>query len=230
MMIALVDDGDAHPRAGKFQRGRESAESCAHDDDMMQFRTPGKGYRELSACLDRRSILAVVNTLCLRALLPLTAILSSAAEIHAAEQAHNIVLASCRVAHLARAARCGSYGVPENPEKPGARRLSIRVVVIPAANAPALADPIVVLQGGPGEDAIGSAGFYAERFAPLLDNRDLLLLDQRGSGRSGALPCTLYSPGDPAASLRDVFPVAACQRRAQRREARADLTQDTFDR
>src|SRR5258707_7796397 len=231
MMIALVDDGDAHPRAGKFQRGRESAESCAHDDDMMQFRTPGKGIASLAhAWTGDPFILAVVNTLCLRALLPLTAILCCAAEIHAAEQAHNIVLASCRVAHLARAARCGSYGVPENPEKPGARRLSIRVAVIPAANAPTLADPIVVLQGGPGEDVIGSAGFYAERFAPLLDNRDLLLLDQRGSGRSGALPCTLYSTGDPAASLRDVFPVAAVKRCAQRLEARADLTQYTFDR
>src|SRR5258708_12532814 len=56
MMIALVDDGNAHPRAGKFQRGRESAEACAHDDDMMQVRPPRKGYRELSACPDPRSI------------------------------------------------------------------------------------------------------------------------------------------------------------------------------
>jgi pimeloyl-ACP methyl ester carboxylesterase len=158
------------------------------------------------------------------------AILCPVPETHAVEHAHSIVLTSCRFADLARTARCGSYSVPENPDKPGARRLSISIVVIPAANGPALADPIVVLQGGPGEDAIGSAGFFAERFATLLDNRDLLLVDQRGSGKSGALPCTLYSTGDPAASLRDVFPVAPVKRCAQRLEARADLTQYTYDR
>ena len=102
-----------------------------------------------------------------------------------------MALAPCRFADLTRAARCGTLSVPENPDKPGGRRLSISVVVIPATHAPALPDPIVVLQGGPGEDTIGSAGFYAERFAPLLDDRDLLLVDQRGTGKSGALPCTL---------------------------------------
>jgi pimeloyl-ACP methyl ester carboxylesterase len=175
-------------------------------------------------------ILAVVKSFFLCALFTLSAALSCVPAVHAAEHAHAIVLASCRFPDLARAARCGTYSVAENPDKPGGRRLSISVVVIPATNAPALADPLVVLQGGPGEDTIGSAAFYAERFAPLLDNRDLLLIDQRGTGKSGALPCTLYSAGDPAASLRDLFPVAAVKRCARHLEARGDLTQYTFDR
>jgi pimeloyl-ACP methyl ester carboxylesterase len=170
-----------------------------------------------------------VNTLRLRALLCLTALVYLPV-IHAAEEKRTIALASCRFADLTRAARCGTLSVPENPDKPGGRRLSISVVVIPATHAPALPDPIVVLQGGPGEDTIGSAGFYAERFAPLLDDRDLLLVDQRGTGKSGALPCTLYSAGDPGASLRDMFPVAAVKRCVARLETRADLTQYTFDR
>ncbi len=57
-----------------------------------------------------------------------------------------------------------------------------------------------------------------------------MLIDQRGTGKSGALPCTLYSSADPASSLRDVFPVAALKRCVQRLQARADLTQYTFDR
>jgi pimeloyl-ACP methyl ester carboxylesterase len=173
---------------------------------------------------------AVVNTFRLCALLTLTAILSCMTETHAGEQAHGIVLTSCRFADLARAARCGSYSVPENPDKPHGRRLSISVAVIPASHAPSLADPIVVLQGGPGEDSISSAAYFAERFAPLLDDRDLLLVDGRGTGRSGALPCNLYSSSDPAAVLRDVFPVAAVKRCAQHLDARADLTQYTYDR
>jgi pimeloyl-ACP methyl ester carboxylesterase len=172
---------------------------------------------------------ADVTTFWLRALLSLT-VLFYVSAVHAAEDKRTLVLAACRFADVARAARCGTLSVPENPDKPGGRRLSLSVAVIPATRAPALADPIVVLQGGPGEDAIGSAGFYAARFAPLLDDRDLLLVDQRGTGKSGALPCTLYSAGDPAASLRDVFPLAAVKRCVQRLKARADLTQYTFDR
>jgi len=168
-----------------------------------------------------------VNTFWLRVL---PAILLAVPALHAVADEPNIVLAPCRFADLARAARCGTLSVPENPDKPGGRRLSISVAVIPAANAAALADPIVILQGGPGEDSISSAGFFAERFASLLDNRDLLLVDQRGTGKSGALPCALYSAGDPAASLRDVFPLAVIKRCAQRLKARADLTQYTFDR
>jgi pimeloyl-ACP methyl ester carboxylesterase len=170
-----------------------------------------------------------VSTLWLRTLLSLTVLFYLPA-IHAAEDKGTIAFASCRFADLTRAARCGTLSVPENPDKPGGRRLSISVVVIPATHAPALSDPIVVLQGGPGEDTISSAGFFAERFAPLLDDRDLLLVDQRGTGKSGALPCTLYSAGDPGASLHDMFPVAAVKHCAARLEARADLTQYTFDR
>lgn len=169
-----------------------------------------------------------MNALWLRALL-LLAVFSWPA-MHAAEAEGTLVLASCRFADLTRAARCGTLSVPENPAKPHGRQLPISVAVIPATHSPALSDPIVVLQGGPGEDSIGSAEFYAQRFAPLLDDRDLLLVDQRGTGKSAALPCNLYSAGDPAASLRDIFPLDAAKRCVQRLEARADLTQYTFDR
>jgi pimeloyl-ACP methyl ester carboxylesterase len=148
----------------------------------------------------------------------------------AAEHARSLPLAPCRFAELARPARCGTLDVAENPARAQGRRLSINVAVIPAPVTPALADPIVVLMGGPGEDAIGSAGFYAGRFASLLNDRDLVLIDQRGTGKSGALPCALYSLKDPAASLRDVFPIAAVKRCAQRLEAHADLTQYLFAR
>jgi pimeloyl-ACP methyl ester carboxylesterase len=168
-----------------------------------------------------------MNTFWLRAL---PAIFLCVPTLHAAANEPSIALSACRFADLTRAARCGVLSVAENPDKPGGRRLSISVVVIPATPAPALADPIVVLQGGPGEDTISSAGFFAERFAPLLADRDLLLVDQRGTGKSGALPCILYTATDPAASLRDVFPLAAVKRCAQRLKARADLTQYTYDR
>ena len=146
------------------------------------------------------------------------------------KQPGRIVLSPCRVPDFEQTARCGVLDVPENPAKPKGRRLSISVAVIPALAQPALADPIVVLMGGPGEDAIPAAGLLAEQFAALRQDRDLLLVDQRGTGQSGALPCAVYSPKDPAISLRDLFPPEAVKRCVQRLRANADLTQYTYDR
>jgi pimeloyl-ACP methyl ester carboxylesterase len=152
-----------------------------------------------------------------------------AAGLQLPAQRGTIVLSPCRVPDFKDDARCGVLDVPEDPNKPDGRRLSIAVAVIAAVTQPALTDPIVVLMGGPGEDAITAAGLFADQFADLRQNRDLLLVDQRGTGRSGPLPCDLYSAEDPAASLRDVFPPAAVKRCAQRLRTRADLTQYTYD-
>jgi pimeloyl-ACP methyl ester carboxylesterase len=136
-----------------------------------------------------------------------------------------LVLSSCRIRGVAQPARCGALDVPENPDRPAGRRLRISAVVIPATVGPALPDPIVVLMGGPGEESISEAAEFADRFAPLRRDRDLLLVDQRGTGRSGALRCNLYSTEEAAASLRDVFPLSAVKRCERRLRARADLTQ-----
>jgi pimeloyl-ACP methyl ester carboxylesterase len=78
--------------------------------------------------------------------------------------------------------------------------------------------------GGPGEDAISAAADYAAQFAPLLKDRNLLLVDQRGTGQSAALHCDLFSPATAADSLRDLFPPAAVEKCERRLAATADLT------
>jgi len=137
-------------------------------------------------------------------------------------------LTPCNITGLAEPARCGALEVPENPQRPNGRQLSIGVVVIPATVAPARPDPIAVLMGGPGEDAIGDAADLAARFAALRKDRDLLLVDQRGTGQSGALHCDLYSPENPSASMRDLFPLDAVKRCEQQLSEHADLTQYTY--
>ena len=134
-------------------------------------------------------------------------------------------LSSCTLPDLNQAARCGVINVPENPARPAARLLAIHFAVVPAIDSSALTDPIVPLMGGPGEDAISAAALYAQQFSSLRANRDLLLVDQRGTGQSAALRCDLYSSGDPAVSLRDVFPLAAVRSCERNLRARADLTQ-----
>jgi len=148
--------------------------------------------------------------------------------IHALAGAPRLAAHPCQLPDVQRPVRCAVLEVPENPERPEGRRLAIHVAVVTASSAKAQADPIAVLMGGPGEEAIGAASIYVKQFAPLLVDRDLLLVDQRGAGKSAPLPCPLYSSRAPADSLRDFFPLHAIEDCKHRLQATADLTRYTF--
>lgn len=147
----------------------------------------------------------------------------------AAATAEKLTTASCVLPGVARPARCGVLSVLEDPHRPEGRRLPIHVAVVLAASGKALSDPIVVLMGGPGEDAISAASLYSAQFVALLRDRDLLLVDQRGTGQSAALNCELFSPKRAAESLRDFFPLAAVESCKRHLQTAADLRRYTFD-
>ena len=69
-----------------------------------------------------------------------------------------------------------------------------------------------------------------DRFAPMLNDRDLLLVDQRGTGQSGALRCHFFSANDPAESLQNLFPPARVEGCAKDLATHADLTQYSYQR
>jgi pimeloyl-ACP methyl ester carboxylesterase len=137
-------------------------------------------------------------------------------------------LSPCKLPSVTRAAKCGSVEVPENWDKPAGRKLSIAVAVVTAELGGAQKDPIVPLMGGPSESAIAVAQDYAEQWGPMLRDRDLLLVDQRGAGKSGPLTCKLFDPKNPAASLRDLFPAARVEQCMTELGSRVDLTQYTY--
>jgi pimeloyl-ACP methyl ester carboxylesterase len=141
-----------------------------------------------------------------------------------------VALQPCSIHGIKRSARCGAIEVPENPDQRGSRKLEIHFMVIPAASGHPRPDPIVPLLGGPGEAAIDAAEMYVDRLAPMLNDRDLLLVDQRGAGRSGALRCHFFSPDDPAQSLQNLFPPAAVEMCAKDLANHADLTQYSYGR
>ena len=197
------------------------------------------GYRYLRRNRELRS--SRVWATGLLVLLPLTAViwvqLGSVAKAaivggppRSAESLGAIQLSSCELSGVPQPARCGVLDVPENPNQPAGRHLKISVAVIPAIGGQPRPDPIAVLTGGPGESAIGLAEIYASRLAPLRQDRDILLVDQRGTGRSAALDCELFSPEQPEASLRDLFPLTPVEKCESRLSAQADLTQYTADR
>ena len=88
-------------------------------------------------------------------------------------------------------ARCGTIVVPESYQGVGEPTpIRLRVVVLPAIDTPAAPDPIVVLQGGPGQAATTLADFYGgESWAPARRTREIVLIDQRGTGGSNPLDC-----------------------------------------
>jgi pimeloyl-ACP methyl ester carboxylesterase len=81
-------------------------------------------------------------------------------------------------------ARCGTFVVPENRTKPNGRTIGLHVVVLPAFSKPARKDAVTYLAGGPGEAATEKAANLSEQLRALNMYRDILLVDQRGTGRS----------------------------------------------
>lgn len=86
-------------------------------------------------------------------------------------------------------AECGRLAVPENPAAPHGRQIGLRVAVVPAVSTRKQPDPLFILAGGPG---MGAASFYtsvAPAFGRIHRDRDIVLVDQRGTGGSNALNC-----------------------------------------
>ncbi len=127
--------------------------------------------------------------------------------------APTLALSPCELVHPLRLtvvpAECGVLSVAENPADPHSRRIGLHVARVPAISRRKLADPLFVLAGGPGQAASAFYATVAGAFARINRDRDIVLLDQRGTGGSNLLDCpedeeTLYRASDAqiAASTR----------------------------
>jgi pimeloyl-ACP methyl ester carboxylesterase len=118
-------------------------------------------------------------------------------------------------------ARCGALTVFENRATRQGRTIDLAVVVFPARSATPRA-PIFFLTGGPGESATSIAPHVAgSPFERLLADRALVLVDQRGTGRSNQLPCP--PPATPADYFGHVFDPGRVSECRSVLEKRADL-------
>lgn len=86
-------------------------------------------------------------------------------------------------------ARCATVRVPESRAHDDDVSVPIRVVVVEATNASSTAAPLVLLSGGPGGSAVNDAPAFLDRFAALRSQHDLVFMEQRGTGMSGAVQC-----------------------------------------
>jgi pimeloyl-ACP methyl ester carboxylesterase len=122
--------------------------------------------------------------------------------------------APCRVQGVPEEARCFNVKVLEVPDDPGSRMLDIRVVLLGARGERPHHEPLLVLQGGPGVPGTLMAATFWQR-EPLRDRRDLVFIDQRGTGGSSPLSCAFLNRFN---FLGDLFPadhLTACRARNQ---------------
>jgi pimeloyl-ACP methyl ester carboxylesterase len=100
-----------------------------------------------------------------------------------------LALASCRLPGVEALAQCGTLPVWEDRVAKSGRRIDINVAVVPARLRAKERDPIIVFAGGPGQGAVSLAAQVMPLFTRLNDTRDVLFIDQRGTGDSNPLDC-----------------------------------------
>jgi pimeloyl-ACP methyl ester carboxylesterase len=130
-----------------------------------------------------------------------------------------VPLHECRLEHPLRltsiAARCGVLKVPEDRAQPGGATIDLSIAVVPALNRRSQAAPLFLLAGGPGQGAAAMYASYAAAFARVNRNHDIVLVDQRGTGKSAPLSCDYpddwQAPDDGMAALRQA--TLACLRK-----------------
>jgi pimeloyl-ACP methyl ester carboxylesterase len=130
-------------------------------------------------------------------------------------------LEPCTVPGSTEPLRCGSVSVPEDRSKPQGRRIDLRVVVIPAVKPDPALVPLYDLAGGPGLAATASADFYLTVGQAHRQGRDVVLVDQRGTGASAPLACPEL------AGTGSTYPDAAVRACRTRLAGQADLSRYT---
>lgn len=127
-----------------------------------------------------------------------------AAPVRAEDAGHG-----CHLPGIEEALRCVSITVPLDAAHPDQRRLALHVTVAPAFRPLARPDPLFLLAGGPGQAASDILPLLNTTFNKVRATRDIVLIDQRGTGRSGKLACqndsddTLQDEAQLRAALRD---------------------------
>jgi pimeloyl-ACP methyl ester carboxylesterase len=133
----------------------------------------------------------------------------------------------CADESLTRRARCGTVTVPEDRSRRSGRRIDLNLVVIPAAKQSAKRHALFDLEGGPGLADTKNASFYLTDGAAYAETRDIVLVDQRGTGGSNPLDCPEFDTADRA--LEPMFPASAVRSCRVRLSQRADLRRYTTD-
>ena len=141
--------------------------------------------------------------------------------------AASISLEPCEIAgpraDVKEKARCGTYEVFENRATKNGRKIALKIVVLSATGPNRAADPFFYIPGGPGSSATEDAPYVTPEYAKIRERRDLVFVDQRGTGGSNPLNCKFFNPSSLQSYLGAFFPLAEVRQCREQLEPRADL-------
>jgi pimeloyl-ACP methyl ester carboxylesterase len=125
----------------------------------------------------------------------LLVVLSACSENNDRVTAATLILKSCPgfietgKPPLVYGAECGELALKENPADTNSNNLNVAILRLPAISPVPNADPLFLIQGGPGGSSIDMANEVHSFFSDVRKNRDLIFVDQRGTGKSNPLAC-----------------------------------------
>jgi len=115
------------------------------------------------------------------------------ATVIALPDSNQIEFSNCMLAlpgtNMTARARCGTYDVPENPAEPDGRKISLKVAMAPATGKSTKPDPVFFFAGGPGQAASETWVMLRGTLNKIRKSRDIVMIDQRGTGQSNKLAC-----------------------------------------
>jgi pimeloyl-ACP methyl ester carboxylesterase len=121
-------------------------------------------------------------------------------------------LKSCRLAGVEHEALCGIARRPLDPSQPAGPAIDVHYAVLPALARNRQPDPVFFFAGGPGQGAMDLAGNVSRLLARVANRRDIVLVDQRGTGRSAPLSC---EEPEPTGALTDRIDIHRAIQRLQ---------------
>lgn len=115
-------------------------------------------------------------------------------------------------------AQCAQFEVPEDRSHPNGRKIKLNIAwLAPTGSGEKLPDPVFFLAGGPGQSAVDTYPGLDPVFKEVRKQRNVILIDQRGTGHSNLLSCTLDDDDEDAVAA-DTTPAAL------QAQARAEAT------
>ena len=157
-------------------------------------------------------------------ILALFATLQAASTTQPAVAKVTVELKPCKPQGIQGEAKCGTLEVFENRATQKGRKIKLNILVLPANGPQREPDPLFYFAGGPGSAATEDAQGIAQILTGMRQRRDLVFVDQRGTGQSNPLNCELFNAADPQSYLGSFFPLEDVRKCREQLEPKADLT------
>ncbi|MBN8798115.1 MAG: alpha/beta hydrolase, partial [Stenotrophomonas nitritireducens] len=124
-------------------------------------------------------------------------------------------------------AQCATFEVPEDRANPQGRRIALNIaLLVPDKPEDVQPDPVFFLAGGPGQSAVDSYPMVDAAFADVRKHRNVILVDQRGTGRSNLLSCEAPEEDDASVEAMQASAAACAATLSKKADLRHYTTTD----